>query len=220
MPPPKEPWTATFGPKLMSNSGNLNFNALIERERAARLHMKKAARPVPPVYQHLPEFPALSPPTRSVSSSVGLSPKFGGSQSTGSLPTAVQLDKAVEAGAITPTMWAGLPLETNPKYMACITSAAVGQPPGGDRRPRSVQALLPNLRRGKGASEELAADGELMLTSHTPHVKTGVPADVTVSLARTLGSWRPASTASSHVPTVVNLPGHMLSYPATGQWLL
>mmetsp|Transcript_1357 Transcript_1357/g.2107 ORF Transcript_1357/g.2107 Transcript_1357/m.2107 type:complete len:208 (+) Transcript_1357:106-729(+) len=203
---------------LVSLSTNADRNASIMRERHARLGSRRASRPVPPVYQHLPEFPVLVQPTI-CSRSAKANSRLSSASSLSSLPIAI-FEQTVTRSPSTPTYWAGLSLDANPKLLATITAPSpvafrAAQRPSTTSLSGSWGAPGDGEKGSVKGEEESHFPAEAMLTSMMPF--KGTPWGEPVLRRGLDHTTRPAT---SYLHGGITLPPHMTKHPASGQWLM
>ena len=180
--------------ELMSRTGSASWHASIERERAARLQLKKSCRPLPSIAR-VPEMAASGTWSSfsSLPSSIGSSPcspcsRFGS-------PTGLLEEPRVEPSKGAPTMWAGLVLQDHPKLQSYVSNSQ------------------PHASRGTQSQGETLTS-TFNLTK--PWDTARRPA--TVGTVDALASW--ATTQLRPGQYHGSCPNHMASYPETGEWML
>mmetsp|Transcript_18961 Transcript_18961/g.39117 ORF Transcript_18961/g.39117 Transcript_18961/m.39117 type:complete len:203 (+) Transcript_18961:18-626(+) len=192
---PERPCKHTMPLELVSRTGNASWHASIERERAARLQLKKSCRPLPSIAR-VPEVASgtWSSFSSSLPSSIGSSPCSPCSR-LGSTSAGLLEEPRVEPSKGAPTMWAGLVLQDHPKLQSYVSNS----------RPH--------------ASRGTQSQGETLTSTFNltkPWDTSRRPA--TVGTVDALASW--ATTQLRPGQYHGSCPNHMASYPETGEWML
>lgn len=201
---------------LVHTQNHRSWRSSVDRELAARTQQNKACRPVAPEWAEplaVSSFPEIQ-----------RAPSNSKSDRRRSEDAFAAMHRRMLRDVSEPTHWAGLPLQQNPRLVEQLSispfvSGLATAPPGNTggtptRRPRGTSEtakLYEALISEPPGSGRSSSQGIGDFYRDRRRASSGTPSS-------TFGGR--SSTGSIHASGALSLPGHMVSYPESGQWIL